>query len=208
MKFLRIIDKNSSVYGWLDIVVMTILTIMSVYAGQSTVFYIIYLFWWNEVLSHVINTFFDKLYKRPKQPNEFSKGNPTRLLLFIYWFFIVIIFGLIANWGNVEAVGTNVEVMFFKNIYFNLNLLFIITELSFFNIQYKNSVPAKGSTGITGNMIILHISIILGAFLLFLVVKNFPNVFTPENTWASLLIIAPFLLLRFLLQLYKLKNGR
>lgn len=181
---------------------------MSVYDGKSTVFYIIYLFWWNEVLSIFLNAVFDKIYRRPKQPNEFSTGNPTRMLLFIYWFFIIIIFGLIANWDSKEAMGTNFEIMFFKNIYFNLNLLFIITEISFFNIQYKNSLPAQASSGITANMIILHISIILGAFLLFLVVKNFPNVFTPENTWASILIISPFLLLRFLVQLYKLKNNR
>lgn len=208
MKFLRIIDKNSSVYGWIDMVVMTLLTIMSVYDGKSTVFYIIYLFWWNEVLSILINTFFDKLYKRPKQPKEFSAGSPAGILLTVYWLFIIIIFGLITNWSNTNVLWANFEIMFFKNIYFNLNLLFIITEISFFNIQYKNSLPAQASSGITANMIILHISIILGAFLLFLVVKKFPNVFTPENTWASLLIISPFLLLRFLVQLYKLKSNR
>lgn len=208
MKFLIIIDKNSPVYGWIDIVVMTLLTIMSVYDGKSTVFYIIYLFWWSEVLSILINTFFDKLYKRPKRPKEFSAGSPAGILLTVYLLFIVIIFGLIANWSNTNVLWTNFDIMFFKNIYFNLNLLFIITEISFFNIQYKNSLPAQSSSGVTANMIILHISIILGAFLLFLVVKKFPNVFTPENTWASLLIISPFLLLRFLVQLYKLKNNR
>lgn len=208
MKFLRIIDKNSSVYGWVDIVVMTLLTIMSVYDGKSTVFYIIYLFWWNEVLSIVINTFFDKLYKRPKQPKEFATGNPNGILLTVYWLFIVIIFGLIANWSNTKVLWANFDIMFFKNIYFNLNLLFIITEISFFNIQFKNNIQAQASSGITANMVILHVSIIFGAFLLFLVVKKFPNVFTPENTWASILIISPFLLLRFLVQLYKLKNNR
>lgn len=201
MKSLRIIEKNNPLDGWAGITVTFVLTAFSVYNGQATVFYIVYLFWWNELLSGMINKCFDKFYTRNTETIVKEAGSPRRLLLIIYWFFIVIIFGLFANWDNEEIMMTNFEVLFFKNIYFNLNLLFIILETCVHNMRYKNTITTQASDSITINMIVLHISIILGAFVLFLVVRQFPAIFTPANRWGSVLIIAPFLLIRLLLQL-------
>lgn len=204
MKLLRLVNRNNVLYRLVDIIIMTFLTALSIYNEQATVFYIIYLFWWHEFLSFVINSFFDKLYKRKK---EVVPNNSTSFLLTIYLIFIIVIFGIIANWNNQDAVITNLGVMFFKNLYFNINLLFIITEICFYNIQNNHKIPAQANSGFTANMIVLHISIILGAFALFFVVRKFPEIFTTENTWASLLIISPFLLLRFIVQMYRLKNS-
>jgi len=37
--------------GWTELLVFTLLTALSVYTGQISIFYIIYLFWWNELIN-------------------------------------------------------------------------------------------------------------------------------------------------------------
>ncbi|HMR81615.1 MAG TPA: hypothetical protein PKE30_00685 [Niabella sp.] len=207
MSILPIISRQDPAYRWLDIAVMTAFTALSVYNGQATIFYIVYLFWWNEFLSVIIKKLFDKLYKRKKEPADSTSNDPSAFLLTIYWVFIVVIFGLVANWNDVEAMMTNFGVLFFKNLYFNLNMLFIVGEACFLNLQCKGTISAQSRNGFTANMIVLHISIILGAFVLFGVVRRLPDIFTPGNKWGSVLVIAPFLLLRFLVQFYRKKSG-
>lgn len=207
MSILLTTNRRNAKYRRLDIAVMTAFTALSVYNGQATIFYIVYLFWWNEFLSIIINTLFDKLYKRKKEPADSTSNDPSAFLLIIYWVFIVVIFGLVANWNDKEAMMTNFGVLFFKNLYFNLNLLFIVWEACFLNVQYKGTISAQSRNGFTANMIVLHISIILGAFVLFGVVRQFPHIFTPANKWGSVLVITPFLLLRFLVQFYRKKSA-
>jgi hypothetical protein len=188
-------------------IILAVLTAFSVYTGQASIFYIIYLFWWNEFLTRIINRIFDQVYTRKKDPFFNSKTNSIGLLIFIYWLFIVVFFGLIANWKNKEIMMINFGVFFFKNLYFNLNLLYFILDACLFNIQGRDSIPPKVTGGFTTNMIVLHISIILGACINFFVLSLFPDTFTPENRWNAVLVIAPFLILRICAQML-LKNTK
>lgn len=204
MMLSKIINRDLREYGRVDILMMTVLTALSVYNGQASVFYIIYLFWWNEALTVIIGRIFDKIYKREKSQIETVIGFGSLFMLGIYWVFILVFFGFIANWENPETIHVNLEILFFKNIYFDLNLIFIILQLCSYNIVHKNSL--KPITGLTANMIVLHISIILGGLIMFFVVLRYPETFTPENLWGSICIIAPFLLLRFIVQSASLRN--
>jgi uncharacterized membrane protein len=57
--------------------------------------------------------------------------------------------------------------------------------------------PVKVSFGaFTPNMLVLHVSIILGVILMLFIVRNFPETFTPTNLLGSVLIIFPFLVIR------------
>ncbi|MBD3749335.1 MAG: hypothetical protein IE931_07560 [Sphingobacteriales bacterium] len=56
------------------------------------------------------------------------------------------------------------------------------------------------------NTIVLHISIIVGAVLMFFVVKNYPDVFMPDNLWGSVIIILHFLLLKIVVNQYAKPN--
>lgn len=175
----------------------TLCTILSVLNGQSTVFYLIYFFWWNELLHIII----DRICYR-QNPNaildENSQGGlfSSLLQMGIYWVFIVVFFGFIANWKNIAITGTNMQIFFFLNWFFNANLVFVIVERV---LLHRNKQSVQVYFGpFTPNMIILHISIVVGAILMFFVVKKFPDIFTPDNLWGSVLIALPFIILKWL----------
>lgn len=170
---------------------------MSVLNGMTTIFYLIYFFWWNEMVFKIIDKIFQKynpnaIIDDDKEPEE--KG-PV-LLMGIYLLFIVIFFGIIANYESSKIVMTNMSILLFKNWFFNINLILVIVERIALHLTKQPIQVFFGA--LTPNMIVLHISIIFGAFLMFFVVKNFPNFFTPENTWGSIVIIIPFLLLKMM----------
>ncbi len=193
------INNSARSYAWVDAAVMTLITALSVYNGQASVFYIIYLFWWNEVITAVATWLFDKIYKRKKIPISGAEYSGRFFLLGIYWVFIFVFFGLIANWKSHEIIIINMNVLLFKNYFFLANLVFFVLEQCKYHIQHKDDTQQNST--FTPNMVVLHISIVLGGLVIFFVVKKFPETFTPDNIWGSVLIIAPFLLLRFFVKL-------
>jgi hypothetical protein len=106
----------------------------------------------------------------------------------------VVFFGFIAAVDNTALVMANMKVLFFGNWFFNANLVFLIVERIWIHKSHKPQLVSFG--GFTPNMILLHVSIILGGVVMFFIVKHFPTIFTPENLWGSVLIATPFLLLQ------------
>ncbi|MFN3667585.1 MAG: hypothetical protein ACK4S0_15590 [Sediminibacterium sp.] len=90
------------------------------------------------------------------------------------------------------------KILFFKNWFFNINLLISLFE----HLYFRKTKKIEGTQiGIfTPNMIVLHMSIIIGGVLMFFVVKRMPEVFTPDNFWGSVIIIIPFLALKKIIQ--------
>jgi uncharacterized BrkB/YihY/UPF0761 family membrane protein len=89
------------------------------------------------------------------------------------------------------------EILFFKNWFFNSNLLFILVERIFLHLKEQPIVVSFGH--FTPNMIILHLSIIIGGILMFFIVKNYPETFTKDNLWGAVIITLPFVLLKMLI---------
>ena len=52
------LQKQLKFYERRDFVFFTLLTLLSVFNGESTVFYLIYFFWWNEIIRLVIDGIF------------------------------------------------------------------------------------------------------------------------------------------------------
>ncbi|MBT0606819.1 hypothetical protein [Aequorivita echinoideorum] len=179
-----------------DLLLFTFLTSLAVVFGQTTIFYIIYFFWWNELI-RIFATIFRTLKDKNQSQNKTSVEIFGPLFMMgIYFVFIVVFFGFIANWGNEELTMVNLGILFFQNWFFNINLMIVALEEFFlFDKALNNSVIGP----FTPSMLVLHISIILGGILMFFVVKTFPDSFGPQNLWGSLLIISPFLLLKFLM---------
>ncbi|MFT3980175.1 MAG: hypothetical protein QM687_06860 [Ferruginibacter sp.] len=199
----KIIENVHQRFGWAEMLVFALLTALSVYAGQVSIFYIIYLFWWNELIVILTDYIFSR-WQQHKNPGAAVSSLGGLFLLFVYFIFIVIFFAFMANWENEKLLVVNMRILFFKNLYFNLNLLYL-AAMRIILLLNKQVKPAAADL-FTPNMMVLHISIIFGGFLMFLVIKKYPQVFTPDNLWGSVLIIAPFLLLRFFVQLWKLKR--
>lgn len=182
-----------------DFIIFTVLTALSVGYGQTTVFYVIYFFWWSEFIRIIIKSIFQRFNKSNNSNQlEAKLMFGSLFMMLIYLVFIIVFFGLIANWNNSEITLTNMKIMFFRNWFFNINLLFVLLEHIYINLYSNNTIAVFGQ--FTSNMLVLHISIILGGIIMFFIVKPFPETFSPDNLWSSVLIILPFLLLKMGMQ--------
>ena len=189
---MKLIHKKD--FNKLDTLAIVVFTLLAIYNNQVTVFYILYLFWWNEVLYSIVTYYF----KRRK--NIETSLSSKFFLMGIYFIFILVFFGFMAHYKNYDLVAINFEILFFQNIFFNFNLLFFLLEIIWFYKTNPNEIEQATIHPFSSRAIILHISIILGAFMMLLVVPNFPNFFTSENNWSSVAIILPFILLRYFFQ--------
>lgn len=202
--FSSILEKPLKYYSQWDFLVFTLLTALSVWSGQTTVFYVILFFWWNEFIRIIIDRIF---FKRNKNA-VLASNNTTSIFgsiiqMGVYFIFIVVFFGFIANWNNDVLIFTNMKVLFFKNWFFNINLLFVAVERILLHIKQTPVTVSFGS--FTPNMLVLHVSIILGVILMLFIVRNFPETFTPTNLLGSVLIIFPFLVIRALALYLKIR---
>lgn len=198
--FLSIIERPLQHYRQWDFLIFTVLTLLSVVNGQSTVFYLLYFFWWNEFIRLVVDRLCYKLNKNAVyEITRSTRFFESLFLMGIYWVFLVVIFGFIAAADSPDAVIiANMRVLLFDNWFFNINLLFVLLERWY--LHKKEQPLHVYFEAFNPNTIVLHGSIIVGAVLMFFVVRKYLETFTPENRWGSALIILPFLLLRMLMQ--------
>lgn len=181
----------------LDLATTFIITLIGIYQGQVTAFYVVYLFWFQELIRTIIDFIFiirskdETLDKSVFFRNFFS----SLFLMFIYLVFIVGLFGVMLNWGNIPAMRINVLTVIFRNMYFNLNILLFIGQYVYFKkIDNKTSSPIDV---FNRRHILLHISIILGGFLQLSIV---PRLKLDDTAWSSVLVIIPFMILKFVLE--------
>ncbi|AJR02782.1 hypothetical protein [Siansivirga zeaxanthinifaciens] len=195
------IIQRPKIAEYLSLFVMTLITVLAIYNKQITVFYILYLFWWDEFLK----TVFDRLryqLKRNQLVNavvQLSNTKSRLFMLMIYLVFIIVFFGLILDWNHSDLVLSNFEIFFFKNALFNFSLLtFLLREI------YK--FRSDSHIGLTHHLlspgvITLHVSLILGILLSFFLKKEF-IVF--EN-YVAVLAIIPFLILKLFFEIKEIQ---
>lgn len=177
----------------IDILTMLVITLLGITQGQVNVFYIIYLFWFQELIRTLVD-FVYLIWKKKtiREKFDFIKISfGSFFILFIYVVFIVLLFGFMLNWGNKDLLGKNILVLIFRNWYFNANMLLFLAEYIYFRSKSDNTnlqMPL-----FSRRHIILHISIIIGGFMQLVVVPSFN---LENNIWASALVIVPFLLLK------------
>lgn len=194
-----ILEQQIKKYQQWDFIIFLMLTLLSVLNGQTTVFYLMYFFWFNELIRIII----DKWYAK-KNPNAVNKDWQTSnftsglFSMGVYWVFLVVFFGFIAASNNSDIIFTNMEVLFFQNWFFNLNIIFVLVERIYLHQKQQPLIIYFGA--FNPNMIVLHVAIIVGGVVMFFLVKQFPETFTPDNRWGSVIIVLPFLLLKILVQ--------
>jgi len=195
------IGRQARYYRPWDFPLFAVMTLLSVLNGQTTVFYLLYFFWWNELIRLVVDRLCYKRNPNVVYEDGLSKGFGESLFLMgIYWVFIVVLFGFIAatDTEGTDIIIANMAVLFFHNWFFNLNLIFVLLERLYL---HKTQQPLEIYFGaFNPNTIVLHIALIVGAVLMFFIVKAYPKIFTPENRWGSALIALPFLLLKMGMQ--------
>ncbi|WP_372938253.1 hypothetical protein [Seonamhaeicola sp.] len=202
-----ILEKHTKHYAQWDFLIFFLITALSILNGNTTVFYVIYFFWWHELIRIVIDRICYKMNKNAALANYKKTGIFSSFIqMGVYFIFIVVFFAFMTNWKNQDLIQTNMKILFFKNWFFNANLVFVAVERT---LLHYTQQPLKVFFGnFTPNMLILHVSIILGIILMLFVVRNFPEIFTPNNLWGSVIIVSPFLLIRALILRFKLKYKR
>lgn len=184
-------------FGRWDFGIFILLTVLAILNGQTTIFYIIYFFWWNEFIRVIVDRL---LYKKNSNALLVSGGQNSMFgnffLMGIYFVFIVVFFAVIANWRNQDITFINLNILFFKNWFFNINLIIVLVQRIYLHTSKQELLIPLGL--FTPNMIVLHISIIVGGLIMFFIVKQYPETFTPDNLWGSVIIVLPFLFLKWI----------
>jgi hypothetical protein len=185
---------------YISLFFMTLFTMLTIVNNQISVFYIIYLFWFHEFLRTIIKTGFYILKKEQitHQQAYLATLKSKVFILFVYFIFIFIFFGLMLDWKNDDLIIINLEVLMLKNTLFNLTLATFLTRelLLYFNDDLKK---INGNVFLSNGVIILHISIIIGILIWGFLPKSWY-----ENTNSNILsavVIAPFLLLKMFFEI-------
>lgn len=189
--------KMNKIVNYISLLGMTIFTVFSILDKTTTVFYIMFLFWCDELIKTLFDVF--NYYFRKKNIEDavkyISNVKSRFFLLAVYLIFIVVIFGLLIDWKNKDLIIENLMVLFFKNRLFNFTIIiFIIRELYFF---YKNKKELESKTLFSNGILILHISIILGVLFWFISTRKIE--FFKE--YATIISIVPFLILKIIFEL-------
>lgn len=176
----------------LETITLLIITLLGVINGEVTVFYIVYLFWFQELIRTVVDAVF--VFNKSKTTTAksifVSSMISSFFLLFVYLVFIVVLFGLILNLGNEKLMQQNILVVIFQNWYFNITMLLFSVEYIYFRKNEDNTSLALKI--FNRRHIILHLSIILGGLIQMSLVPRLDL----NIIWHSAVVVLPFLLLK------------
>lgn len=194
--------KYAKLAEYFSLFVTIAITIIAIYNKQTTVFYIVYLFWWDEL----IKTGFDRLryhFKKDQlqNPAEYLSNSKSRLfMLVIYWVFIFVFFCLILDWNNTDLILENFTVLFFRNPLFNFTLGSIFLRELYL---YLNKIPyTEVHHLLSRGIITLHVSLILGIFISFFIKRDYKFL---EN-YTAIATIVPFLLFKIYFEIQEIKD--
>ena len=195
----------------LSIFLFAALTTYLVFTGKANMFFLIYIFWWDEFIKTIFGLF-NRFFRKNQIENliSYSKLLKERFfMLFIYFIFIVVVFGFVLAFSakNLEENYITFEILFFTNLGFNLSLLFIILR-EIFNYKMNDKTEKISENNLSfGALIVLHVSIILGILLWTLASGRF-KIFDGFDENADKFIILPFILIKFLFDWMNLKSER
>lgn len=185
-------NSQNTTIEYLTLGLTVILTLTGIFNQVITVFYMVYLFWWDELIKttfQVLRWLFKK-HSIPEPAGFISRARGKFFFLFVYLIFIVVFLGFIMNWKNETSILQNGEVLFFQNHLFNFSLVGFFLREVYILINQESAL--EDSWFLSRGIITLHISLILGIFGWFLV----NNVFPQYLEYASLVAAFPFLLIK------------
>ncbi len=191
----KIYAKNIALLRFLFSLLVNAFTFFGIIYWKWSFFTVIYLYWAEEVIRIIFSLIENRIeYHKKLIPKlkfqTINKATLTMLFpMFIYFVFIIVIVGIIAA-PNHDVVIDNLITILFKNTEFNLNLILaILSEViilvylliknnsekqskDVLNIsfekdteEYQNSLTESQNQSFSTQMIVLHLSIILGTFL-------------------------------------------
>ena len=182
------------------------LTFLSVNNKSITVFYLLYLFWFDEL----IKVIFEHIkYKKLNNQNQISEANkiifsPRYFMLFIYICFIIPCYGFMLAWSDKDLLVKNISTLLFKNWYFNLTLIGFLFR-SIYDFKTSNQLK-QTKLSLTQGMLTLHLSIILGLFIWAFTTGKLGNFSFDLGSYTLVAIVVPFILIKLIIDIRNLKQ--
>ncbi|WP_047549696.1 DUF6498-containing protein [Psychroserpens sp. Hel_I_66] len=194
-------EEKSKLAEYLSLFALITLTVIAIANKNISVFYIIYLFWWDELIKSIFDIF--RFWFKKDQINDtkvyFSNMSGRFFFLMIYFVFILVFFGFMIDFKDYDLAGLNFEVLFFMNPLFNFSLAsFLMREIYLYKF---NDIELKPHHVLSRGIITLHLSIILGIFLWALITMKFQSL----EAYATLFSIVPFLLFKIFFEIQEIK---
>jgi hypothetical protein len=190
---------KEKVNGYVSLILTIIITIIALLKGEVSVFYIIFLFYIETVITTILDMPRFMLGKfQVKSKVYFIITYVARLIMLgIYGAGVIGFFGLLFITEQYEINIFN-SILKLKHEWFNYNLLFIIiTKVIGMLLSGKHGVITYKISN--SRDIILHFSILLGAFIM-LYSKGYPN------QLKLIAKIAPFLVAKIYFDVKNMRN--
>lgn len=193
------LSNNLNLFGTL------VFSVIALVNQEISVFYMLYLFWWQELIS-IFGSVFSKIKKGFPFFKSLKSLGQSLFLMGIYFVFIVVMFGFVFSFRNEKLFSIFAEVLMFMNVSFNLNLL-VALVLMLVKV-FQDQIVHEDHEIFSSNMIVLHISIILGAGLHFLIKDYFDDSFDSKSIVPYVVSAVPFLILKTVFEYYKNKENK
>lgn len=176
----------------LETITFLVITLLGLYNGKVTAFYLIYFFWFQELIRTIIDTGFIIADKQPFTKPKVIEILSCYIILSIYFIFIAIVFGWIMAFRELGHLGENLKIILFQNWFFNINLILFAAEYFYFRRLQKEPVHLHI---FNHRHIILHISVVIGMLLHGLIKDKI----TEQSGWLAIAAVLPFIVLKLFL---------
>lgn len=201
--------RASYLINLISLLLFTGLTVAALVMQEITIFYVIYIFWWDECIK-VLFDFLRYIFNKKEIENpallKISVGSRF-FMLFIYIVFIIVCFGFIIEWNTNNSIAKNAQVLLFQNIYFNISLVsFIAREMYVYRNKIQTINTAVLPNMMSGSLITLHLSIILGILFWAVATKKLGSLPLELERYSTIIAIVPFLIIKFLFEWLAIKK--
>ncbi|TDG35060.1 hypothetical protein EZJ43_15145 [Pedobacter changchengzhani] len=207
--------KATRLTNLISILIFTGYSLFIVLSGEANLFFIIYLYFLDEVIKNIFLTIKSIRLKALSQGMQaVNNALKTRFfMLFIYSVFIIFVFGLFYGLTNStrEEFIRNVMIFKFRDLYFNISIsIIVVRECINLFIDFKNAKQDNNFQleGMNNGMMVLHLSILFGAVIWFLTSGKFEYFHLSFGAYDRVAIIFPFLLIKFLFDLNSILRQR
>lgn len=191
--------------------------IYSIVYQNASIFFIVYLFWFDELIRSISMYIQVKMHKEDlRTVREFTKEQALSnvksrfFFLFVYSVFIVIIFGLFFHLAknNSDQLVRNIRIFLFRDIAFNICIMIAIVRevIQIRTTSLNRYAPIPSFSAMSGNLLTLHISIILGAFMWAITSGKFTNFSFTLGSFNQYAIVLPFFIVKFCVDIYNINH--
>ena len=210
---MNIIDRKINL---IFLVLLNGYAVFSVLYLDASMFFIIYLFWFDEVIRSVSNYIQIKMYKEDTRiPPQFTKYQALNnvksqfLFLFIYAVFIIIVFGIFFFINSKDDVVTNIRIFVFHNLSFNVCIMIsLIREFFKIRARYVDRLSSiRAFNAMNGHMATLHLSVIFGGLAWAITAVGFEGYRLDLGEYNKYAVAIPFFVIKFLVDLHEINHA-